>query len=86
MTMFLVTLGFFAVALAGMAVGVILSNRRLKGSCGGLGTIRDEHGRSMCEGCTTPAENCSRKLAEAASSADQQEHAACDEHEHAATR
>jgi hypothetical protein len=64
MTMFLVTLGFFAVALVGMAIGVIVSNRRLKGSCGGLGTITDEQGRSMCGSCTTPAENCSRKLGE----------------------
>jgi hypothetical protein len=31
----LVTLGFFALAMGGMAIGVILSNRRLHGSCGG---------------------------------------------------
>jgi hypothetical protein len=66
--MFLVTLCFFAVALGGMAIGVIVSNRRLKGSCGGLGTMTDEHGRSMCGSCTTPAENCSRKRAEAMAS------------------
>lgn len=29
------TVGLFALAMAGMSIGVILSNRELKGSCGG---------------------------------------------------
>ncbi len=33
----IVTLLFFAIVMAAMAVGVIFSNRRLKGSCGGTG-------------------------------------------------
>ena len=33
----IVTLLFFAIVMAAMAVGVIFSNRRLKGSCGGFG-------------------------------------------------
>lgn len=37
MTTFLVTLGFVGTAMALMAVGVIISNRRLHGSCGGSG-------------------------------------------------
>ena len=35
MATFLVTLTIFAMAMAAMAVGVIFSNRRLHGSCGG---------------------------------------------------
>jgi hypothetical protein len=37
MVTFLVTLGFVGSAMSLMAVGVILSNRRLHGSCGGSG-------------------------------------------------
>ncbi len=32
-----ITLLFFAIAMAALAVGVIFSNRRLRGSCGGTG-------------------------------------------------
>lgn len=35
MTTILLTIGVFGVAMAAMAVGVILSNRELHGSCGG---------------------------------------------------
>jgi len=48
----------FAVALTGMAIGVILSNRRLKGSCGGLANIKDSRGNTVCEGCTNPSPDC----------------------------
>jgi len=37
--LFLLSLAVVGVAVIGMAVGVILSNRSLKGSCGGLGAI-----------------------------------------------
>jgi len=37
MQIFLLTLVMFALLMAGMAVGVIFSNRELKGSCGGSG-------------------------------------------------
>lgn len=35
MTTILLTIGVFAAAMTAMAVGVILSNRELHGSCGG---------------------------------------------------
>ena len=49
----------FAVALTGMAVGVIVSNRRIKGSCGGLANLRDSQGNTLCEACTNPSPDCS---------------------------
>lgn len=48
----------FVVALSGMAIGVIISNRRIKGSCGGLANMRDAQGNTICEGCTNPAPDC----------------------------
>ena len=42
MELFLITLGVLLIAAAGMGVGVILSNKELKGSCGGLGNIIGE--------------------------------------------
>lgn len=49
----------FALALIGMSVGVIVSSRRLKGSCGGLAGLRDERGQTLCEACDNPAPDCS---------------------------
>ncbi|MBI1313731.1 (Na+)-NQR maturation NqrM [bacterium] len=54
-------------AIAGMAVGVIFSNRRIQGSCGGLANMPGaEH--SPCELCTKPAEECPNKAAQVAAS------------------
>ena len=49
---FLIALCVFLIAVAGMAVGVIISNRRLKGSCGGVSGTTDEQGNPMCQLCT----------------------------------
>jgi len=38
MTTFIFTLALFAFAMVAMAAGVILSNRELQGSCGGVGS------------------------------------------------
>jgi len=54
----LITIVVFAVALTGMAIGVILSNKCLKGSCGGLANMRDSEGQSICEACTNPSPEC----------------------------
>lgn len=48
MNMVLITLTVFLVAFSGMAIGVIISNRRIKGSCGGIGAIM---GESACDIC-----------------------------------
>lgn len=42
METFIVTLVFLLCSIAAMAVGVILSNKQLKGSCGGLGRVIGE--------------------------------------------
>jgi len=42
MKMFLVSLIVMLAAISGMAIGVIVSNRKLKGSCGGLGSLMGE--------------------------------------------
>jgi len=55
---FLIAFIVFALAVAGMAIGVIVARKRLKGSCGGLANLRDEHGRPMCEACSHPSPEC----------------------------
>jgi hypothetical protein len=39
MATFLIAFVLFAIVIAGMAVGVIFSNKPIKGSCGGLSNI-----------------------------------------------
>ena len=57
-TLILLSISVFALAIAGMAIGVIISNRRLKGSCGGLAGRQDREGNSVCEMCTDPSPEC----------------------------
>lgn len=49
-----------SVALLGMALGAIFSGRTIKGSCGGLGNLRDELGRPLCECGTNEGSACAR--------------------------
>ncbi|MEH6503095.1 MAG: (Na+)-NQR maturation NqrM [Cycloclasticus sp.] len=39
MNIFFITFAFFLLFVAAMAVGVIFSNRKIKGSCGGLNNV-----------------------------------------------
>ena len=55
----LISCGVFGGVFLAMAVGVIFSNRQIKGSCGGLAGMLDENGNSLCESCSTPPEECS---------------------------
>lgn len=48
MELFLLTVGIIAALMAGMAVGVIFSNKPLRGSCGGVGSS------CACEEAGTP--------------------------------
>ncbi len=64
---FLLTAIVFGIAIVGMALGVILSNRRLRGSCGGLSGLKDEHGNPLCDACTHPSAECEELREHAAS-------------------
>ena len=61
MDVFFGVLIIFGLALIGMAIGGLCGRRCLRGSCGGLSTMRDEHGTPMCELCTDPAPECEAK-------------------------
>jgi len=51
MDLFLVTFSVFVIVMMGMAIGVIVSNRAIKGSCGGLNDIEGLKGAcDICEG------------------------------------
>jgi hypothetical protein len=41
-------MGAFLIAFLGMAIGVIVANKRIQGSCGGIGSIM---GKSACDVC-----------------------------------
>lgn len=59
---FLAVAAIFGIAVTGMAVGVIFSNRRLRGTCGGLNNMPGVEG-SPCDLCQTPADQCRDPLA-----------------------
>ncbi|MGC1274833.1 MAG: (Na+)-NQR maturation NqrM [Planctomycetaceae bacterium] len=48
----------FGLVIVAMAVGVIFSNRRIQGSCGGLSTMRDADGKSSCMACGGSPADC----------------------------
>lgn len=51
MNLFLISFAVFLLVMIGMAVGVIVSNRAIKGSCGGLNDIDGLKGAcDICEG------------------------------------
>lgn len=60
--------GVFVLAVIGMSVGVIFSNRRLRGSCGGLASMEGEANCSLCQACDVKPPECT--LAPAEESAD----------------
>ena len=62
MSTFFLTPLVFGIFFMCLAVGVIFSNKRLKGSCGGLANMTGEDGKSMCEICPNNESNCESKL------------------------
>ncbi len=61
---FIAALVIFLVALAGMAIGVIISNKRLKGSCGGIAGLKGPAGQTACDLCAMPSPECRGERAE----------------------
>ena len=49
MQIFFIAFIVIALAVLGLAIGVVLSDRRLKGSCGGLNAIQGLEGSCGCE-------------------------------------
>ena len=58
LTTLIVAFVVFALAALMMAVGVIFSGKRIQGSCGGLGAMRDENGESLCMTCSRRSDAC----------------------------
>ena len=56
MSTFLFAFGLLLLVMLGMAVGVILSGREIKGSCGGLNAISDA---DQCLVCSKPIDPAS---------------------------
>lgn len=50
---FIAALIVFAAAIVGMAIGVISSNRCLRGTCGGLSQLPNSADHSLCDACAT---------------------------------
>lgn len=48
----------FLIAVGGMAIGILISNRRIQGSCGGLASLPGSDGKSVCELCSIPRNEC----------------------------
>ncbi|MAX65512.1 MAG: (Na+)-NQR maturation NqrM [Bacteriovoracaceae bacterium] len=59
----LVTISVFLIAFMGMAVGVIISDKVIKGSCGGIGSLM---GKSACDICAmkSTCESSGREICE----------------------
>ncbi|MDX1803633.1 MAG: (Na+)-NQR maturation NqrM [Alcanivorax sp.] len=58
----IISVVFIGLLFAGMAVGVILSNKPIKGSCGGLATLGMKDGCEICGGDRGQCEENTRKV------------------------
>lgn len=58
MHVFLISFAIFGLAIFGMAVGVVFSNRRIRGSCGGVALQGELSKHVRCEGCTSTSPTC----------------------------
>lgn len=55
---FLATLVIFALVMLGMSIGLFVSGRQLKGSCGGMNNLKKLMGFNPCEACKDPSPDC----------------------------
>ncbi len=51
MATFFAAILVFAAAFTGLAIGVIMSDRCLKGTCGGMNNLPGNEGKSACDVC-----------------------------------
>jgi hypothetical protein len=58
MKIFCCALVAFTLAVIAMALGVMLNNRRLTGSCGGSAGLHNESGQPLCGFCDRASEAC----------------------------
>ena len=49
MDIFIITISVFMVSFLGMAIGVVIADKRIKGSCGGIGALM---GKAGCDSCS----------------------------------
>ncbi len=63
MTTFLLTFGLLLLVMLGMALGVILMGRTIKGSCGGLNAISDADQCLVCNKEIDPNSPLKERLA-----------------------
>lgn len=64
LTLLLAGVIIFGIALFGMAIGVLINNRSIQGSCGGLAGMQDDAGNTMCGVCSDPSPDCTGEQAE----------------------
>ena len=55
---FLAAGALFLMAVGGMAIGILIGNREIKGSCGGLASMPGSESKSICELCSIPRDEC----------------------------
>jgi hypothetical protein len=56
---FLAALTIFLFAVVAMAIGAIVANKPVTGSCGGIAAAVGEDGESSCMVCSKPVSDCS---------------------------
>ncbi|MEM9344400.1 MAG: (Na+)-NQR maturation NqrM [Pseudomonadota bacterium] len=79
METFLFTFGFLLVIVLGMSLGVLLMNKRIKGSCGGLNAIGDADECLVCHTEIDPNSPLRERLADCPRAKKMLERAALDE-------
>ncbi|MCL4110994.1 UNVERIFIED_CONTAM: hypothetical protein GTU68_053191 [Idotea baltica] len=48
----------FLLAVGAMSLGTMIQNRQIKGSCGGLASLPGHDGKSACDMCSIPRDQC----------------------------
>lgn len=66
MMIFILAFATMLLVVAGMALGAIVQNKPLKGSCGGLNTLGLKEGCEICGGDDKECEKEQKRLAEQA--------------------